>query len=214
MSICNSSLKPDHISICQAGLSYKRKRIQNALRILKYYDIKYTYTKIEFTNMGAARNKAINQLETKWVMYLDADDELLKHGIKYLSRFMGKKVDVIVGGLLIKENKRKIKKFFGSKNYSKEKLKNGTWLNSHSLFRKKILKKVQYPDSEYCNNFFWAGIASLDVNFVYIDYLCTIYNKHDGSHSETITKKNLDNWEYELSIYLKEIRKNVSKKSM
>lgn len=214
ISICNSNIKPIHVSICQAGIKYNRKRIQKALKILRNHDIKFTYTRIKFTNMGAARNESIKKLNNEWIMYLDVDDELLENGLKYLNKFTNSNYDVIVGGLLIKENKRKIKKFFGSKNYSKENLLAGKWLNSHSVFKRDLFKKIKYQNSEYCNNFFWAGIASINAKFIYIKYLCTIYNKHCDSHSETITKKKLNDWEKELNIYLKEIRKNVNKKGM
>lgn len=213
-SICNSIIRPDMVVICQAGYKYNKNYITKALSILKQNNIKYKFIKIEFKDMGTARNAAINAINTKWVMYLDVDDELLKNGLKYVLKHINKKCDVIVGGMLIKENKKKLRKYFSEKLYSKQELKKGKWLNSHSIFKKELFKKVQYPKSEYCNNFFWAAIASTNAKFIYINNLITIYNKHNTSHSETITKTDLKKWELELNEFLKEINRNDNSKGM
>lgn len=207
LSICNSSIIPQHVVICQAGEKYNKRNVKLALNILKKNKIKFTYLKIPFLNMGNARNKAVNTLKTKWIMYLDVDDELLRFGLKYLEKYIYKECDIIVGGLLIKKNGQKIKKFFGYFNYSKKNLLKGKWLNSHSLFKKELLEKVQYRNTEYCNNFFWADMAAINAKFKYINYLCTIYNKHNDSHSELITKRNLNDWGRNLKKFLKEIKK-------
>lgn len=207
-SICNSIIRPDKIIICQAGIKYNRKNVIKALTILKQNNIKYKFIKIDFKDMGTARNAAINELNTKWVMYLDVDDELLRNGLKYVLRHINKKCDVIVGGMLIKENKKKLRKYFSENLYSKEELKKGKWLNSHSLFKKELFKKVQYPKTEYCNNFFWAAIATTNARFIYINNLITIYNKHNTSHSNIVTKADLNKWELELKEFLKGIKNN------
>lgn len=206
-SICKSVIRPDKVVICQAGEKYNAERIANVLYILELNEIKYKFIQTDFKDMGTARNTAINELNTKWVMYLDVDDELLKNGLKYVLNHVNKKYDVIVGGMLIKENKKKLIKYFNENLYSKKELKKGKWLNSHSLFKKELFKKIQYPKSEYCNNFFWAAIASTNARFIYLNNLITIYNKHNTSHSSLVTKTDLNKWELELKKFLEGIKK-------
>lgn len=124
-SICKSNIRPDKIVICQAGKKYNAEKIAKNLLILEYNNINYEFIQVDFKDMGTARNTAINVLNTKWVMYLDVDDELLKNGLKYVSRHINKSYDVIVGGMLIKENKKKLRKYFSKKLYSKKELKKG-----------------------------------------------------------------------------------------
>jgi glycosyltransferase involved in cell wall biosynthesis len=211
-SIKELTIKPSQITIVQSGIRYKQYNLDYAKKILTKLKINFKILKIKkHRGMGFARNFAVRNTFTKWIMYLDVDDIIRPKAIEYLKKYQY--ADIICGGLLVKwvdVPKAKIKR----RRYlqiSKERILNKKkCCSSHSVYKKSLWLKFKYPEkgikSELCNGFIWIGFAKLEANFVGTKEIITVYLRRKDGHYWTSTKPNKHIWKNHRNNFIRKVK--------
>lgn len=209
-SIINLIEKPNQIIIVQSGMKYKKENFTEAEKLLKLNKINYKILFIKkHKGMGFARNQAVKNCNTEYIMYLDIDDLIKKDALTILKKYY-KKADVICGGLEIHFKDKITKEIYLNASYIKC-LKGKRVCCSHAVYKKDLWTKFKYPEdklrSELCNGFIWLGFAKLKAKFLGIEEVLTVYKRRVEGHYFTITKPNKKDWKRKKKNFLKENKK-------
>ena len=195
-SIAKLNIKPIMVTVVQSGTRYNIKNFVNAEKILMDAKISYKFHFInKHTNMGNVRNKAVEICYSKFIMYLDIDDEITSNATKDFEKYNN--FDVICGGMKIIEFGKRNKYLKFKKVSNKKLLGLKYWISSHSIFRKSLWNKYKYLNSEFCNAFLWITFANAGALFIGTNEIFTIYNKDKNGHCIRYTKKNIEKWDCE-----------------
>lgn len=211
-SIKKLSVKPSQVTIVQSGIRYHQSNLDYARKILVKLRINFKILKIKkHRGMGFARNFAVRNTLTKWIMYLDVDDIIRPMAIKHLKKYQYD-ADVICGGLMTKwvdipTAKIKIKRYL---KISKGRiLKKKKCCCSHSVYKKSLWFKFKYPEkgiqSELCNGFIWIGFAKLGAKFVGTKEVITVYLRRKDGHYCTLTRPNRHIWKNHRNNFIKKV---------
>ena len=181
-SINNLTIKPTAIVVIASG-PHNLKTISTSIP-LKFIQLS------KHISMGHARNIAVKNAKTEWVMYLDTDDLILPNAIENLEKYINK-TDVICGGLKYEGKRGNKSKIFT--NASRENiLKGDCCCCSHAVFKKKFWEQTPYKeDNEFCDGLLWVGFALLGAEFLATEELITVYKTHRASHSFLANKEDL-----------------------
>jgi glycosyltransferase involved in cell wall biosynthesis len=190
-SICKLKIKPSMVVFVQSGKADKDIIIKVKIMFSKH-NIKYRFVEIkEHKGMGYARNKAVKNCDTKWIMYLDVDDIVVETALNNLDKYE-LKTDVICGGLLIKNiNGTETKKYFLSA--KRKKVLKGMWCCcSHAIYRRKFWEKSPYIEiNDFIDYPLWLGFAQFGARFLGVEKLLTMYMRRKDGHHLSMSKKDI-----------------------
>ncbi len=190
-SICKLMIKPSMVVFVQSGEADKNI-IEKVKKKFDDNDIKYKFAEIKkHKGMGYARNKAVENCNTKWIMYLDVDDIIIKTALNNLDKYE-LKTDIICGGLLIKNiNGTETKKYFLSA--TRKKVLKGKWCCcSHAIYKKELWYKSPYiENNDFIDYPLWLGFAQFGGKFIGIEKLLTMYMRRKDGHHLSMSKKDI-----------------------
>jgi glycosyltransferase involved in cell wall biosynthesis len=197
--------KPAFITIVQSGPKYNNVNIESARKLLKKVNIPFKILKIKkHRGMGFARNWAVKNTPTKYIMYLDVDDLVVPDAINIINFYAKKtKADVICGGLAIKWEDKGLRRNKIYKGITAAGILKNKSCSSHSVYKKALWEKFKYPNNEFCNGYLWLGFAKLQALFVGTDEICTIYMRRRSGHYCTITRPNKKKWKRQKQNFIK-----------
>lgn len=184
-SVLNMNPLPDHITIVASGKDngFAFKTGYNESETIALPKVKFIYLP-EHISMGHARNEAVKNTESDYVLYLDVDDEIVPNALQIYSNYEG--YDVISGGLSIKGDKPNRELIFNASN--ERQLKGKHCCCSHALYKKELWEKSPYIESnDYIDQPLWIGFAKLGASFIGTKEICTIYNTSKTGHNMSLT---------------------------
>jgi len=199
-SIARLTTVPDQVTIVALGENHGLGDINYFNILSKVPKVKIVYVK-EFKNMGDARNIAVRETPTEWIMYFSADDVIVKDALEEFEKY--KDSDVIAISYLEESHWGQIHQTrtkLAPKNLTKENILDWKkcFIIGHSPFRRSMWEKSPFidgEDGEYPNYPFWFGLAKLGARFARTDKPCTIYryrhNGHFANHRKGETHKKI-----------------------
>ncbi len=183
-SIVALEIKPSFVSMVASGKDYDPQNIQHACDLFEKYKIPHTVDYIDHKGMGVARNKAVENSPTEYIMYLDVDDVILPKAINHYRKYHA---DVISGGLVVEQTNGVVKnvKF----NATQKRALEGQWVScSHGVYRKKFWQLSPYiTHNDYVDQCLWLGFAQQGAEFVGTQEMCTVYKRRADGHNLTMT---------------------------
>jgi glycosyltransferase involved in cell wall biosynthesis len=142
--------------------------------------------------MGTARNLAIENTPTEWIMYISADDIILPNAIEELSKY--KDADVV--SIPFEVQNRKERNLYDPGKVLKNKIFSEYFycsrFNQHpfyiafSPFKRSVWEKVKYIDHDFPNAPFWIDLALNNVKFANAKNPCAVYIMRKKSHSNSV----------------------------
>jgi glycosyltransferase involved in cell wall biosynthesis len=163
-------------------------------------------------SMGAARNLAIENTPTEWIMYISADDTILPNAIEEFQKY---DADVISIAYNIRQPKGKdnfynpgkvLKRNIFSENFYCSSFQRNPFYIAFSPFKRKVWEQVKYADSDFPNALFWIDIAFKGFKFANTKKPCATYMMRKKSHSNSITQEKRDELKNYIQSYRKEER--------
>lgn len=170
-AILESSELPDEIIINVSGNNYSKENIINAENRLININHKIIYT--NHKSMGNARNRAVEEATSEWIMYFNVDDKVTPNCFKDIKANLSDDIDVLTGSMKW-ENWRKGDKTRVYNSTSDDILRGVT--NDHSTYRKALWEKSKYI--EYSGDVdvaFWIGLLQAGARFKYIEEVLTVH---------------------------------------
>jgi len=145
-------------------------------------------------NLGADRNKAVEELGTEWIMLLSADDIILPTAIEEFEKHDCSDIDVIACsytsiGLNGDERLRPAPKTFLAermldwRNY---------WLSPYSPFRRSFWEEHPYYSGEFPNVQQTNSFAVYGARFARTDVPCVYWIRREDSHHECMRRSEED----------------------
>lgn len=203
-SVCMQYVKPDWVVLVASGPVQSEENLQIAEELIRESDIQHTIVRIpEHKTMGFARNIAVMLCPTEWVMYLDADDEVLPNGIRDVQKYEHL-TDVICTGLkVVGDRRNKINMYTSA---SRERQVQGKYCScSHSPFRKCFWEKAPFIETnDYCEQALWLGLAQAGARMMGTKEVCTVYNTRRDGHNMSMTKEQWAECKAQRKRFLKE----------
>jgi glycosyltransferase involved in cell wall biosynthesis len=205
-SISEMTIKPSQVT-------FVVDKPTNCKDILKGINYKEILT--ERITMGAARNLAIENTPTEWIMYISADDTILPNAIEELQKY--KDADVISISFNIRQFKGKenfynpgriLKRNIFSEDFYCSSFQENPFYIAFSPFKRKVWEQVKYADSDFPNALFWIDIAFKDFKFAHTRNPCATYKMRKKSHSNSVTQERRG----ELINYIQSYRKDEREK--
>lgn len=187
LSICRLKLKPKKVVMVQSGRLESFANREFAEAQFKKAGIDHLYiTMREHNGMGYARNMAVRNCITEWVMYLDVDDTVLPNALKIVVNYE-KLADVICTGLKVTGDRKNRTMIF--ENTTRESILAGLHGScSHSVFKKKFWESAPWIETnDYCEQPFWLGLAQAGATFVGTKEVCTVYHARKDGHNLSLT---------------------------
>lgn len=205
-TLCRSlvEIKPEQLTIVAHGdHRLDEEKCRNILGDIK---LKVIYT--EDVNHGRARNIAIENTKTEWIILVSADDEILPEIVEEIKKCEGDVLSIAYiercgdkEGLRLPPSPTK-RNILHPSFYCKK----GMFLIPFSPFKRSVWEKVKYPEVEYPNAPFWIDLALNDIKISKTDVPCAIYNKRKDSHSNRITSQEKGRLARDIKNYKKEQR--------
>ena len=189
-SVCQQTVKPKIVTLVVAGETpnnapkiwrekcvplFNEKEIAYQIKILP-----------EHKGMGYARNAAVRETKTKWIMHLDVDDLLLPFAIYELS-ILSKDADVIVPGVRKETMSGELiyeKIFTNKKLPSLERISKGKGSGSSmNTYRRSFWEKQPYiEENEFVVTSLLIGFLHLGARVKATDKACCIWRFREDSH--------------------------------
>ena len=160
-------------------------------KILKGINYKEILTKK--ITMGAARNLAIENTPTEWIMYISADDTILPNAIEELKKYdadvisMAYNIRQFGGGDKLYNPGRVLKRNIFSERFYCTTFQRSPFYIAFSPFKRKVWEQVKYADNDFPNALFWIDLAFKDFKFANTKKPCATYIMRDKSHSNSVT---------------------------
>lgn len=169
-AVLKSSKLPDEIVIAISGDSYNADNIEKAKKRLDGL-VPLTIVYCDHKGMGHARNKAVENASSDWIMHLNVDDIVMPNAIEDIQKTITNDFDVIIGDMEWVGHARKsgVRKY----NLTLKDLFSGR-TNDHAAYRKSVWEKSKYI--EYSGDVdvaFWIGLAQLNIRIGYTNTLLT-----------------------------------------
>jgi len=163
-------------------------KCKNILKGIKYKEIL-----TERITMGAARNLAIENTPTEWIMYMSADDVLIESSIESISKHQKEnpEAEVISISYSIEENKTvgyynpgpvRVNSILDESFYCTT----APFYIAFSPFKRSLWEKIKYIDHDFPNAPFWIDLALLGAKFTNTEEPCAIYKRRPDSHSRQV----------------------------
>ena len=188
LSICRQTVKPSYVCMVASGPMEDPGNKAVAESLFKRYKIKNVFITLDkHRGMGYARNAAVRNCISEWIMYLDVDDTILPVGVEYVAQYEGK-ADVICTALAIEGcRERRVLKYL---DVSREKqLKGLHCSSSHSVYRKSFWEKAPYiEENDYLEQPFWLGLAQAGATFIGTEEPITVYHTRKDGHNMSMTQ--------------------------
>ncbi len=185
-SISEMTIKPTQVTFVVDKNITCHKKLDVPVKVIKG---KYS--------MGYARNLAIENTPTEWIMYISADDTILPNAIEELQKYQSADVISIAYNIIdIKGNNHFYNpgpvlkgSIFNEKFYCSSFDQNPFHI-AFSPFRRKVWEQVKYIDSDFPNAPFWIDLAFKGFKFANTKNACATYIMRKKSHSNSITQEN------------------------
>ena len=202
-AIAKLTEKPKQVTIIACGPDHGLN-VNSLKDLVDIAEVKVNYVK-ELKTMGAARNIAIENTPTDWILYFSADDILLPNAVTELKKYQ--KSDVIAMRY-IELNSLEVK-YHETPLMEEEKIQN--WLECYKqagyvAYRRKIWEDTPYIDDEYPNFPFLFQIYRKGAKFVETENECALYLKRNDSHSQTCNKERFDRAVKTINYYAEKLR--------
>lgn len=191
-SISNLTIKPTQVVIAlfgeDHGLTDKMK--SDCYDILKGVNLKII-NKGKHINIGTDRNKAVEEMETEWIMLLSADDLILPIAIEEFEKYDNNNVDVIACSYIEEKLDGRYVLWTAPESFTEEELLNWRdyWVAPYSPFRRLFWENHPYIDEEYPNIPMVFAFARANVRFARTSIPCVRYIRRNSSHSEKRLKE-------------------------
>jgi hypothetical protein len=185
-SIAALKTKPKFVSVYASG-PYDHKNTKEAMDILQRAGIQFIFDfSVYHSSMGRARNAAVENCNSRWIMYLDVDDTILPDAIDIIAKYENKAC-VICTGLKVAGKK---KKFIYTNTTRKSILSGKHGSSSHSVYKKNLWHKAPYIETnDYIEQPFWLGLAQARASFIGTKEICTIYHSRSDGHNRSMTQE-------------------------
>ena len=194
-SICEQLVKPRLVVMIASGPVESIRNIAISKSMLEKAGIPYIFKQLPTHKiMGFARNEAVRNCNTEWVMYLDADDTMVPTALRDIQKY-AEDTDVICTGLKIMGDRKHKTLIYKSASTEKQ-LAGGHVSCSHSPYRRKFWEIAPYIETtEYCDQALWLGFAQAGARFKGTEEVCTIYHTRKNGHNLSMTNKQwLEYW--------------------
>lgn len=195
-SICDMEEKPSEVVVVISGKEAFRRCDEMWYRDLykKFKDsgIEWSYIKIvDHIGMGRARNVAVENASSEWVMYLDVDDVILPNAMEELKPH-AEKSDLICTGLAL-DGVRKGGKPFLFHNASSEAVLSGRHCSSsHSVWKRNLYPKCKYIEiNDYVDSSLWIQIAHKTKMISATENPVTVYRSRKDGHYFSLSKEEI-----------------------
>lgn len=179
-SVAMQTRLPDRVTLIDCGLDDPRP----GLDALEASGLPYTYLKVPYRGMGCARNCAVAETDTEWIMHLDADDVLLPHALEDVEG-LAPGHDVVSVGVM-----RGDKEITFPHVSARTILRGQPGCLSSAAYRKLFWHHRPYITvNDYIESALWVGFAHLGARFVATSRPGFVYRQFTTSHSHTLTKR-------------------------
>lgn len=178
-SVAAQEYEPAEVTLLDCGLDDPEPGIE----ALKASGLNFKYVVAPYEGMGRARNLAVAETETDWVMHLDADDLLLPHALLDVCR-LGPGNDVVSLGVM-RDGREVLFPHVSARTI----LLGQPGCLSSAAYRKDLWRKRPYiTANDYIESALWVGFAHLCAKFVATERAGFVYRQFSDSHSHTLTK--------------------------
>lgn len=190
-SVSRMKPKPAYVTMYASG-PYDRENKRIAIELLTRAGIKHIFIESrEHRCMGYARNHAVRNCLTEWIMYLDVDDTILPNALAIAARYEDK-ADVLCTGLKIIGDRKHRSLIYADT--TRELIlagKHGS--SSHSIYKRAIWEKAPYIETnDYVEQPLWLGFAQAGASFVGMKEVCTVYHARKDGHNLSMTREQRD----------------------
>ena len=203
-SICRLKVKPAYVVMYASGPMADKRNKYSAIELLKIAGINHLFLETrEHLGMGYARNHAVRNCMTKWIMYLDVDDTILPNATRSIGQYENL-ADVICTGLKVVGD-RKNKAFIYTDTTRESILAGKHGSSSHSVYKKSIWEKAPYIETnDYIEQPLWLGFAQAGATFIGTKELCTVYHSRKDGHNLSMTKTQKEEARLQYKQFLKD----------
>lgn len=136
-------------------------------------------------NMGELKNLGVRETNTKWVMVLDVDDDILPWAIKEFENVCGDADIIVTPYINIAEKSFLVyPKITAETLLSEEYYRQGeNFMHGGIPFKRKLWEKYHYQENDCSNSLFWIDCAIQKPRIKNAMIPCLTYNRRDDSHS-------------------------------
>ncbi len=189
-SAAEQSVKPTSILIIDDGSKDNSVEvIKKTLRSLEKTYPTINFKLVEQKNSGvvATKNRAINEVKTKWLIFLDADDILNKDYLrKCLTAQKTHTADIVYTDMEMFGAVEKIQKVIPFKKY---RLRLVNFVHNSALFRVELLRQINGYDDVFKIGFEdWElnlSLSKITKRFYYIPEPLLRYRRHEGASRDS-----------------------------
>lgn len=177
-SIAAQTLRPAQVTVVDCGVD----DIDPCRSVLEASGLTWQIIDRDYQGMGAARNRAVENTPTEWVMHLDADDVLLPHAIADIAR-IAPRTDVVSVGMIQGRRERLFPRAS-----TRDALAGKHVAFSCAAFRRSLWAQSPWHEAnDWIDSAFWLGLARLGARFTGTTRAGAIYRQHPGSFSRRMT---------------------------
>lgn len=173
-SVLGQTLPPDEIIVINDGST------DNSLEIIEKYKDRIKIIDQKNSGVIKTKNRGLNEINTDWVIFLDADDKLRR---SYIRRFYDQQrihnADVVYCSMkFIGEDKG----VFKSRPFTAWSLRRGNYINNSALMRRDLLLQVggykTAMDFGYEDWELYLALAEIKARFRYLNRPLLYYRRH------------------------------------
>lgn len=190
-SVSRMRPKPAYVTMYASG-PYDPVHKSIAKGLLTHAGIRHIFIETrDHQGMGYARNHAVRNCHTEWIMYLDVDDTVLPNALAIAERYADK-ADVICTGLrIVGERKHRTLIYADTTRELILAGKHGS--SSHSIYKRAFWVKAPYIETnDYIEQPFWLGLAQAGATFIGTKAACTVYHARKDGHNLSMTSEQKD----------------------